>query len=283
MAAQDRIAQARSFLFVPGNRPERFAKAIASGADAVILDLEDAVPPAEKSASRAAVANALRESSGTAGTPLVIRVNGLQVEDGKDDLAWLPSLETLPAAIMVPKAETRAALESWHACARGAMLLPLVESAVGHANLAEIAGAAGVARLVFGHIDFMADTGIECSDEETELLPLRFAIAMQTRLSGLAPAVDGVTVTIGDDAKLRRDTERAVRLGFGAKLCIHPRQVAVVHEVMAPSAAEVEWARRVIDGDANSGGSAFQLDGRMVDAPVVLQAKRTLARAQRPV
>jgi len=273
------LAQARTLLFVPGNRPERFAKAFASGADAVVLDLEDSVPPADKAASRASVAAALREFSG-AGAAAVVRVNAPTCSAGEDDLAWLPGVDPLPAGIMVPKVESRAALEAWSARARSAALLPIVESAAGYVNLPDVAAARGVMRLVVGHIDFMADTGIQCSDDEMELLPLRFAIAMQTRVLGLAPAIDGVTVAIGDDDKVRRDTARALRLGLCGKLCIHPRQVAVVHEAMVPSAEELDWARRVIQADQASRGSAVQVDGRMVDAPVVLHAQRTLARAR---
>ena len=139
-----------------------------------------------------------------------------------------------------------------------------------------------MSRLVIGHIDFMADTGIQCSAGEPELAPLRFAVAMATRLHRLAPAVDGVTVAVDDEAQLRVDTQRALRFGFGAKLCIHPRQVAIVHDAMAPSADDMDWARRVVAADATAGGAATQVDGRMVDLPVVLQAHRTLARARLP-
>jgi citrate lyase subunit beta/citryl-CoA lyase len=130
-----------------------------------------------------------------------------------------------------------------------------------------------------GHIDFVADTGIQCSDDESELAPLRFAVAMATRNSRLAPAVDGVTASISDEDRLRRDTRRAMRFGFGAKLCIHPHQVSVVHEVFDPSPQELDWARRVLDADARAGGAAVQVDGRMVDLPVVLQARRLLTLA----
>jgi citrate lyase subunit beta/citryl-CoA lyase len=147
--------------------------------------------------------------------------------------------------------------------------------------LAEIAHAPGVLRLVVGHIDFMADTGIRCSDDERELDALRFAVAMQTRANRLAPAIDGVTLAIGDTLRLQTDVQRALNFGFGGKLCIHPRQVPVVHAAMAPSEAELDRARRVVAADEASGGAAVQLDGRMVDLPVVLQARRTLARACR--
>ena len=278
-AYRQALADARSLLFVPGNRPERFHKALASGADAVVLDLEDSVPAAEKPAAREAIGRSWTELQ-AAGLPLVIRIHALPSPLGDDDLAWLETIAA-PAAVMVPKAESRASLEAVAARWPASALLPLIETAAGHAALAEIAAAAGVLRLVVGHIDFMADTGMRCSDDEGELAPLRFAVAMATRLAGLAPAIDGVTVDIANGERLRTDTLRAQRFGFGGKLCIHPRQVAVVHAAMAPSADELAWARRVITADAGSGGAAVQLDGRMVDRPVVLQAQRILARSRR--
>ena len=271
------IAAARSFLFVPGNRPERFEKALASGADAVVLDLEDSVPLGEKAVAREAIAKAWH-SLQAFNVPLVVRINPAEHELGMADLDWLSRLDP-PAAVMVPKTESIGALNAVLSAVPGAHLLPLIETAAGHGALNDIAGTTGVLRLVVGHIDFMADTGMQCSEGEPELAPLRFAVAMATRLHQLAPAVDGVTVSIGDEALLREDTRRALRFGFGGKLCIHPRQVGVVHDVLAPTQDEVAWARRVVEADANSGGAAVQLDGRMVDVPVVLQARRLLARA----
>lgn len=182
---------------------------------------------------------------------------------------------------MVPKVEGAAALERVADRLGGVALLPLIESAAGHAALHEIAGAANVLRLVGGYIDFMADTGLQCSDDERELIPLRFAIAMATRAQRLAPAVDGVTAAIDDETRLRRDTHRAIRFGFSGKLCIHPRQVSAVNDALSPSPEEVAWARRVVAAEAMSGGRAVQLDGQMVDVPVVLLARLVLRRAQR--
>jgi len=276
------LARARSFLFVPGIRPERFARALASGADAVVLDLEDSVPANAKQAAREAIRDAWADLGGAgAGVVLVVRINAPEGAWGADDIEWLARLGR-PAAVMVPKVESADALDRVTAALPGIALLPLIESAAGYATLPEIAAAAGVSRLVIGHIDFMADTGIQCSAGEPELASLRFAVAMATRLNRLAPAVDGVTVAIDDEAKLREDTARALRFGFGAKLCIHPRQVAIVHDVMAPSADDIDWALRVIAADAAAGSAATQVDGRMVDLPVVLQARRTLARARLP-
>ena len=127
----------------------------------------------------------------------------------------------------------------------------------------------------------MADTGLQCDSDESELVPLRFAVNIATRLNRLAPPVDGVTVQIGDEARLRADVRRALRFGFSGKLCIHPSQVAVVHDAFMPTAEELAWARKVLAADADAGGAAVQVDGRMVDLPVVLQARRTLAFAAR--
>ena len=277
MNTNDALAQARSLLFVPGNRPERFLKAAQSGADAVVLDLEDAVPLAQKDAARDAIGQQWAQLLALQ-VPLVVRINAADSAAWPADLAALARLPQL-AAVMVPKAESAETLRQAHHALAGVALLPLIESAAGYDALAPIAAAPGVLRLVLGHIDFMADTGLQCSDDERELAPLRFAIAMATRRQRLAPALDGVTVAIDDAQRLREDTQRALRFGFGAKLCIHPRQVAGVHEALAPSAAELDWARRVVAADAAAAGAAVQLDGRMVDAPVVLQARRVLARA----
>jgi citrate lyase subunit beta/citryl-CoA lyase len=270
------LGDARSLLFVPGNRPERFMKAAASGADAIVLDLEDAVPRAERATARAAIAQAWPQLAQSA-IPVVVRISAPGTDAGAADLAWLAS-RPAPAGVMVAKSESAEQLAAAHGAAPASALLPLIESAAGYAALPQIAAAAGVLRLVVGHIDFMADTGLRCSDDERELDPLRFAVAMQTRLHRLASAVDGVTVAIDDEARLRTDTRRALHFGFGAKLCIHPRQVGGVHDALAPTAEEEVWARRVVAADAAAGGAAVQLDGRMVDLPVVLQARRTLAR-----
>jgi citrate lyase subunit beta/citryl-CoA lyase len=180
---------------------------------------------------------------------------------------------------MVPKAESPETLGNLHVRLGGVPVLPLIETAAGFYAVRAVAATPGVLRLAVGHIDFMADVGMVCDAQEFELVPLRFAVAAATRWGQLASAIDGVTVQTTDEQRLRDDTLRARRFGFGAKLCIHPRQVAVVHEALAPTEAELDWARRVIAVDEASGGAAVQLDGRMVDLPVVLQARRTLARA----
>jgi citrate lyase subunit beta/citryl-CoA lyase len=182
---------------------------------------------------------------------------------------------------MLPKAEAAAHIAEVRAALPGAAVLPLVETAAGLRALDEVACAPGVVRLAIGHLDFMADTGMSWSEGEPELAPLRFAVSVATRIAHLAPAVDGVTVQTDDEPRLRDDVLRAKRFGFGGKLCIHPKQVAVVHAALAPSEEEVAWARRVVEADAAAGGNAVKVDGRMVDAPVVATARHILARAAR--
>jgi citrate lyase subunit beta/citryl-CoA lyase len=273
------ISQARTLLFVPGNRPERFEKAARSGADAVVLDLEDSVPAAEKAAARAAIEREWGRLQNLA-VALVVRINAADSPTGAEDLTWLARLQA-PAAVMVPKAECAQTLERTHKLLNGVVTLPLIESAAGYAALPSLGGATGVLRLVVGHIDFMADTGLQCDDDEAELAPLRFALAIASRVNRLAPPVDGVTVRIADDDRLRQDVRRAMRFGFAGKLCIHPSQVSAIHVAFMPNEAELAWARKVLAADAAAHGAAVQVDGRMVDVPVVMQARRTLARAAR--
>ena len=272
------LCAARSFLFVPANRPERFAKALASGADAVILDLEDSVPLDGKAEARDTLRQAWPQLQ-QAACAAVIRINSPDTEWGQQDLSGLQGLSGL-AGIMVPKCEGAHNLQRVAQAFAGVPSLPIIESALGYLALREIAQAPQVGRLVVGHIDFLADTGMNAGEDQRELDSLRFEVAMCTRLGKLAPAVDGVTVSVDDEALIRADTERALRFGFGAKLCIHPRQVPVVHATLAPTPTQIEWAQRVLAAMQASNGSAAQLDGKMVDLPVVLQAQRLLERVR---
>jgi citrate lyase subunit beta/citryl-CoA lyase len=273
------IALARSFLFVPGNRPERYAKALASGADMVIIDLEDAVAVSDKPAARSALRLAWHEFSDTERTRLLVRINACDSPWHSDDLTLMLELE--PAGIMLPKAESAAQIDSLtRALDKPTSIVPLVESALGVFKVNEIAAAHQVTRLALGHIDLQSDLGMQCDSAETELLPVRFALVLASRLARIAPPIDGVTVRTDDAAQMTSDTLRAKRLGFGARLCIHPVQVALAHAALAPSAEELAWARRVVAADQASGGAAVKLDGRMIDRPVVLLAQRTLAIGQ---
>ena len=260
-----------SLLFVPASRPERFDKALGSGADAVIVDLEDAVAPADKDAARAALAAWLDPVH-----PVLVRINAA-------DTPWFAAdLELLArpgvSAVVLPKAEHPDDVVVASRAGGGLAVLPLIESALGFEQRRALAHADPVERLIFGHIDFQADLNMRAIEEE--LLPFRTALVLASRLAGIAAPIDGVCTAIDDAELLQADALRARRLGFGGKLCIHPRQVAVVNRCFAPSAEEVAWAQRVIAADTASGGAAVAVDGKMVDRPVVLRAQAILVEAQ---
>lgn len=276
------LSEARSFLFVPGDRPERFAKALASGADAVILDLEDAVAPAAKEGARAAIAQAWATLTAAQRSQVLLRTNAAGTPWQAGDRALAAQLATQGLGGLVPaKAESADDLAALAQACPGVPILPLIESARGLDALPAIARAPQVLRLVFGHLDFQSDLGMACGPDEAELLPARWAVVLQSRLAGLAAPVDGVTTALDDPAILTADTQRSRRLGFGAKLCIHPAQVLGMHRALAPSAAECDWARRVlaaVEAAGNGpGAGAIRVDGRMVDAPVIALARRHLA------
>ncbi len=263
-------AMPRSYLFVPGNRPERFDKACAAGADAVIIDLEDAVAPAQKPAARAAVAAWLAPAR-----PVLVRLNGIDSEWFSDDLE-LCRLAGV-AGIVLPKAERPADLQRLAAAYPTLAILPLIETAQGFHNAQQLAQSPHVQRLLFGSIDFQLDLGIEGDDDA--LLYFRSQLVLVSRLAGIQAPVDGVTTALDDAEQLRTDTLRARRLGFGGKLCIHPAQVAAVNLHFSPSREELAWATRVLAAAQAAQGAAAALDGKMIDRPVILRAQRIVAQS----
>jgi len=266
----------RSYLFVPGDRPGRFAKALAAGADAVVLDLEDAVAPAAKETAREAVSACLADTRHA--ERLVVRINDESSPWFDADLALLRDRRAV--AVMLPKAERAETVARVRAACPAIAVLPLVESARGVRAADELAGAPGVQRLVFGTIDYALDMGLEGELAATVGLDgAAMHLALASRAAGIGSPVAGVTVAIDYEAAVFADFARARALGFGAKLCIHPKQVAAVHAALAPAADELAWARRVLAAADAAGGAAVQLDGRMVDKPVIERARRIVQRA----
>ncbi|MFX0542706.1 HpcH/HpaI aldolase/citrate lyase family protein [Roseovarius sp. S4756] len=253
-------------LFVPADRPERIGKAAGAGADAVIVDLEDAVLAEAREAARAGLAKALEGL----GVPLILRINAAGTPWHKDDLA---AAATLPvSAVMLAKAETG------ESCAHvgratGLPVIALVETARGIATLDEIAKA--TARMAFGSIDYAADLGM--GHTRQSLLSARAALVLAARLAGQPAPLDGVTTATRDAALIEEDCRHAAEMGMGGKLIIHPAQIAAARRGFAPSEDEVTWAGRVLE--AAKGGAAVQMDGAMIDAPVIARARQIMARA----
>ncbi|KVG62960.1 aldolase [Burkholderia ubonensis] len=265
-AGAGRSIPAQSYLFVPGNKPERFDKALASGADAVIIDLEDAVEPEAKTSARDAIARWVSPAH-----PVLVRINARHTPWFEADAA-LGALKGV-AGIVLPKAERADDVCTAVALARRRVpVYPLIESANGMWNALDIAKAPCVERLMFGTLDFIADMGM--SDDGVSLNHFRSQLALMSRVAGIEAPVDGVTPDIHDGERIERDAFNGRQLGFGAKLCIHPKQIGFVHKCYRPSEDEVRWARRILDAMRDSNGGVVTVDGKMVDRPVLLRATR---------
>ena len=263
-----------TYLFVPGNRPERFDKALASRAGAVIVDLEDAVAPADKAAARSSFV-AWYRAAAFAPERVLLRINDESTPWFDDDIATIRKADI--AAVVLPKAESAAQIERvGSVLPRGGFVIALVETAWGIVNVEELARAEHLQRIAFGTLDYALD--LDVTGDERGLLYPACRIAVASRAAGIATPVAGVTPEIGDATKLLADLAFARACGFGAKLCIHPKQVDTIEDAMRPSEAEIDWAKRVVAASAHGRG-AVQVDGRMVDRPVIEKAERILDRA----
>ncbi|BDE04948.1 citryl-CoA lyase [Vulcanimicrobium alpinum] len=257
-------------LFVPADRPERYAKAIASGATGAILDLEDAVSPDRKAFAREQVRAFLAAGDDRART--AVRINPADGPEGVADLAMLASAPSA-AAIVVPKANDRADLERVSDAAGDVPLIAIVETARGVVNCERLAATAHVLALAFGPYDLAAELGGDTSADV--MLPHRARLLIAARAAGCL-AIDGPSREYGDPAIPARDAEHAKRLGYDGKLLIHPAQLAPVRAAFAPTADEVAYARRIVDAAARANPAV--LDGTMIDPPIILAAERVLRR-----
>lgn len=261
----------RSYLFVPGDRPDRFEKALISGADTVIIDLEDAVASGNKTEARETVAAWLSSER-----PVYVRVNGPDTRYFEPDLKAIarPGL----SGVVLPKAENPDGIaEAASRVPEEVGVLPLLETALGVWNARDLAEVPCVERLAFGDIDFRLDTGIE--GESEELLYARSRLVLASRVAGIPSPLDGVTTALDDPGRLAEDVSRARRLGFGGKLCIHPKQVETINRGFMPSETQIAQAKQVLNTAEASGTGAARLEGEMIDRPVIERAQAILKRA----
>lgn len=285
LSGQTRLAI--SYLFVPGNRPERFCKAAAAGADAIILDLEDAVHPDSKAAARDAI-RAWQEATPGVACDRYIRLNSVSSALFRQDLTWLGDMRYPErcSGIFLPKAECPETLapvvERLLAWQPQLQIVAIIETAKGLQQVEAIAAIPGLARLAFGSLDFALD--INCSQVPEAFLFARNRIVLASRTADLPAPIDGVTPAISDLEVVARDSHYARSLGFGAKLCIHPGQLPTVQRAFLPDSRQLAWAERVIRAVA-AGSHAVQVDGEMVDLPLIEHAQRLLdvARQHAPV
>ncbi len=277
----------RSFLFTPGNHARRVEKVFDAGADAAILDLEDAVAAAEKAATRPLIVQALQRPRRCKG---YVRVNATDTEFCYQDLVSVVGAGL--DGIILPKVESAAALQGidWllHQLERAAGLppgeidlIPIIETARGLCAANEIAQAGTrVKRLAFGAGDFTFDLNIVWSRDEIELLHARSTLVAASRAAGLQAPLDSVWIALDDEAGLQASSQAVQRMGFQGKMCIHPKQLAVVNAAFTPSEQEVAFARKVVaafEAAESSGNAALQVEGRFIDYPIVYRAQRTLS------
>lgn len=273
----------RSLLFVPGSRTDRYPKALASGADLVCADLEDAVPPADKEAARRSVLELIQGATWR-GDRSAVRVNPARVEAGGDDLAALASLPAAePLTVVVPKVDGPPDVERVRdALATGGRevtLVAMIETARGLENVADIAGMPDVSALFLGAVDLAAELG--CALEWDALLYARSRLVHAAAL-GRVGVIDVPHLGLDDVEGVGEEARAVAGLGFTAKAAIHPRQIEPIHEAFRPGPEEVDRARRLLDAYHRAGGGVISFEGRMVDRPVVEAARRTVQRAATP-
>jgi citrate lyase subunit beta/citryl-CoA lyase len=274
----------RSYLYVPGNAADKLAKAAGRGADALIVDLEDAVPLSMKDDARAAVVAWLRAAPPP--LPVWVRVNqGAARDDDLRALAGLPGLAGVVLSKTLDSADVDAAAAVLEAAGDPRTpLMPLLETAAAVLDAREIARQPRVHQLQIGEVDLTGELGITPGDDEVELVGIRTQVVLASVAAGIAPPVGSVSRITADPAALAVSTRRLRRLGFFGRACIHPAQIPVVHAVFTPTAGEVERARAVIAlldrAKAHGSGVVLDAEGRMVDAAVLHAARRTLALAE---
>jgi citrate lyase beta subunit len=279
IAAQECVAQAASALFVPGNRPERFVKAFLSGADVVIIDLEDAVPADEKSTALDAVVAALTTSHSEISDGRLHALVRINSGNHSVELAALRDVSAVSGngllGVMIPKAETTQDIHDVAAALpRGMAVVPLIESARGLVNVEELASAENVTRLAFGAVDFGVD--VDATDPSVfDYARARIVIASVAH--GIPAPLDSPCLSISDDSVVLAEASHARAVGCGGKLSIHPSQIPHIHQGFYPTADDIRWATEVLEHE----GSAVQVDGMMVDKPVVDRARKILSRTHK--
>lgn len=269
---------ARSLLYVPGDQPEKLAKAAERGADGLILDLEDAVAPAAKAGARREVAGWLDSRSEDENAQIWIRINAGELMAEDVEALLRPTL----AGIYLPKVSSLADIAGLDQLLGDAVtpVVALIETAAGILDAREISAHPRVVRLAIGEADLCAELGIDPSTDAGELAPIRMQVVLASAASGIDPPVGSVSTDFTDLDSFRSSTEALRRMGFAGRAAIHPAQVPVINEVFTPDLEEVQAARRLLAlYEEAGGGVCLDEDGRMVDEAVVRAARRTLALA----
>ncbi len=277
-AATAHTVTASSYLFVPAINIERVAKAFARGADAVIIDLEDAVSESVKTQSRQNVAAYL---NGADAKPIWLRINAATSSEQLTDINLIHSLPRAAVdniiGVVLPKVQNALDIERVHHTL-GKPVIALIETPTGMANIAEIAGAQGLRALSFGFLDICQKLGVQAQSGAGEMVAnqIRYQLSLHSAINQLQPPIECVYPPFNDPDGLAKKVIGWRDLGFSGMLCIHPNQVAVVNELAKPTAEQLDFAKKVVAHYAATGLAAFAIDGQMVDTPVIVQAQKLI-------
>ncbi|MEN6668793.1 CoA ester lyase [Psychrobacter sp. B38] len=271
----------KTWLFVPATRIDRVTKAFANGAQAVIVDLEDAVAPADKAQAREALKNYYDEQNEQQTyQPIWLRINQAGIEAFLADIALCQKLPKL-AGVLLAKAEQAADIEHIHQHT-GLSVIALVESAVGLHQIDSMAKATGLAAFSYGFLDLCNDLGVQVGTPAADIVAnqIRYQLILTSTVHKLAPPIDTVYPDFNNEAGLSARVQLWSQMGMSGMLCIHPKQVAIVHQALRPTECELQFAKHVMAEYERSGQAVFKIDGEMVDAPVIARCRQLLTQWQ---
>ena len=267
------ISQNKTWLFVPATRIDRIAKAFASGADAVIVDLEDAVASEDKADAR----KALQQYHNSTGyQPIWVRINKAGSEEFFKDIVLCQKMPNL-AGVLLAKAEQVADIESVHQLIN-LPVIALIESAVGLYQVDNMAKAVGLAAFSYGFLDLCNDLRVQVGTPAADIIAnqIRYQLILTSKVHQLSPPIDTVYPDFNDEIGLSARVSLWSQMGMSGMLCIHPKQVAVVQHALKPTESELSFAKRVVEEYERSGQAVFEIDGQMVDAPVIERCRQLL-------
>ena len=267
----------KTWLFVPATRIDRVAKAFASGADAVIVDLEDAVADVDKIQARISIKNYYDSEDYQ---PIWIRINQAVSTDFEEDLKACQQMPNL-AGLILPKAEQAADIEKVHK-ATGLPIIALIETALGLYQIDRLAKASGLLAFSYGFLDLCNDLQVQVGTASADIIAnqIRYQLILTSKVHQLLAPIDSVYADFNDSKGLHKRVQLWSQMGMSGMLCIHPKQVDIVKQALQPTDSELEFAQRVIEEYERSGQAVFKIEGNMVDAPVIERSYQLLALAE---
>ncbi|WP_350655744.1 CoA ester lyase [Psychrobacter sp. S1-30-MNA-CIBAN-0213] len=269
------VANTKTWLFVPATRIDRVSKAFASGANAVIVDLEDAVAQEDKAQARKALQGYYDSADYQ---PVWVRINQAGSTDFAEDIKACEKMPNL-AGVILPKAEQATDIEYIHHLT-GLSIITLIENAIGLHQVDAMAKASGLIAFSYGFLDLCNDLGVQVGTLAADIVAnqIRYQLILTSKINQLLPPIDTVYPDFNDTEGLSARVQLWSQMGMSGMLCIHPKQVAIVQNALQPTDAEIEFARRVVEEYERSGQAVFKVDGEMVDAPVIQRCVQLLAK-----